>query len=255
MANTDATHDAQSKPSLAARVRLAAERVQSHGATAPSLRYLLREASYPLSPITRHIRHKVSVTPAQKPQVVLLLPGFIASPITMRYLAKKLEAAGHITKQWKQGLNTGPTPERVAMLEERVLQIAERYNAKPVLLGWSLGGMFARELAHRQPQAISKVITMGSPFSGDPRGNHAWRLYQLVTGHSVDAPPVPNRMGAKPPVETVALWSARDGVISAECACGTVSERDRAIEVDCTHMGFSYARPAVEAVLAELDRI
>jgi len=238
-AKTHATNDARSKPSLAARVRLAAERVPGH----------------PLSPITRRIRHRVSVTPAKNPQVVLLLPGFIASPITMRYLAAQLEAAGHCTKQWKQGLNTGPTPERVDDLETRMLQVAERYETKPVLLGWSLGGMFARELAHRQPQAISKVITMGSPFSGDPRANNAWRLYQLVTGHKVDAPPVPNRLGEKPLVETVAMWSARDGIISAECACGTVSERDRAIEVDCTHMGFSYAKPAVKAVLAELERV
>jgi len=155
----------------------------------------------------------------------------------MRYLAKKLEAAGHRTKQWKQGLNTGPTPERVSALEERVLQIADRYQTKPVLLGWSLGGMFARELAHRQPHAVSKVITMGSPFSGDPRGNHAWRLYQFVTGHRVDTPPVPNRIGEKPPVETVAMWSPRDGVVSPECARGKDTERDRAIAVDCTHMG------------------
>lgn len=242
------------KPSLAERVRLAAQPVQGPRAAAPPLRYLLREATYPFSPITRRLRHRVIVPKARNPQVVLLIPGFIASPFTMRYLAAQLEAAGHCTKQWKQGMNTGPTPERVAALEERVLQIGERYQAKPVLLGWSLGGMFARELAHRQPQAISKVITMGSPFSGDPRANNAWRLYQLVTGHSVDAPPVPNRIGAKPPVETVAMWSARDGVVSAECARGEPSERDRTIEVDCTHMGFSYSRPALTALLAELDR-
>ncbi len=239
---------------LQARVRLALQRVDGPRAAGPSLRYLLREASYPFSPVTRRLRRGASIAPASNPKVVLMLPGFIASPITMRFLSKQIEQAGHTAKQWKQGLNTGPSLERVVAVEQRLLQIAERYDTKPVLLGWSLGGMFARELAHRQPQAVSKVITMGSPFSGDPRANNAWRLYQFVAGHPVDAPPVANRIGQKPPVETAAMWSARDGVIAPDCARGLPNERDRAIEVDCTHMGFSYARAAVEAVLAELNR-
>lgn len=241
------------KIGLASRFRLAAQAVEGPSIPAPALRYLLREASYPISPITRRMRRKAAITPARNRRVVIMLPGFISSPITMRYLSCQIEQAGHKTKQWKQGLNTGPTPERVDALEQRLLEICERYGTKPVLLGWSLGGMFARELAHRQPSAVSKVITMGSPFSGDPHGNNAWRLYQFVTGHRVDDPPVPVRAGQKPPVETIALWSGRDGVIAPECAQGNAHERDRAIEVDCTHMGFSYSPQAIEAVMAELD--
>ena len=95
---------------------------------------------------------------------------------------------------------------------------------------------------------------MGSPFSGDPRANNVWRIYQFIAGHSVDAPPIEAELSLKPPVETVALWSPRDGVVSPRSACGQAHERDRAIALRCTHIGFSYSPEAVHAVLRELDR-
>ncbi|WP_235209760.1 alpha/beta hydrolase [Sphingobium sp. Ant17] len=104
------------------------------------------------------------------------------------------------------------------------------------LVGWSLGGLYAREYAKYAAHKVGGVVTMGTPFSGDPRANHAWRLYQLVSGFPVDNPPFPCTREAKPPVPTVALWSQRDGVILPECAKGRSGERDKAIEVDCTHM-------------------
>ncbi len=183
-----------------------------------------------------------------------MLPGFISTPGTLRYLSQNIERAGHKAKRWKLGLNTGPSPERIAALEARLLDVQRAYGVKPILLGWSLGGLFARELAKRQPDAVAKVITLGSPFSGDPRANNAWRLYQFVTGHAVDNPPVGGTISEKPPVETVAFWSARDGVVAPRCARGTAGERDRAIAVRCTHMGYSYDHDAIEAILRELDR-
>jgi len=122
-----------------------------------------------------------------------------------------------------------------------------------VLIGWSLGGLYARELAKRQPQAAAKVISMGSPFSGSPRANNAWRAYQFITGHSVDAPPVEAELRVKPPVETIALWSANDGVIAPRCAAGRPGERDRAIPLRCTHMGFTYDPQVIATLLAELE--
>jgi pimeloyl-ACP methyl ester carboxylesterase len=172
----------------------------------------------------------------------------------MRYMARQLERAGHKTKRWGLGFNLGPTSNNVDLLERRLAEIHDRYGQQVVLLGWSLGGLFARELAHRQPAKVAKVITMGSPFSGDPRSNNAWRLYQFVTGHRVDDPPVETDVSAKPPVETVALWSPRDGIVAPRAACGKIDERDRAVALRCTHMGFSYSTESIEAVLTELDR-
>ena len=129
----------------------------------------------------------------------------------------------------------------------------ERYGRDVHLVGWSLGGLFAREVAKRQPERVAKVVTMGSPFSGNPRANNAWRIYQFVTGHRVDRPPIESDICEKPPVPTVALWSPRDGIVSARSACGLARERDRAVALRCTHLGFTYAPEAIHAVLRELD--
>src|SRR3546814_1597116 len=93
----------------------------------------------------------------------------------------------------------------------RVGSIAFRHKAPVALVGWSLGGLFAREIARPEPDMVAKVITMGTPFSGVPRANNAWRAYQVVTGHSVDEPPNECAFSVKPPVPPITMWSTRDG--------------------------------------------
>ena len=120
------------------------------------------------------------------------------------------------------------------------------------LVGWSLGGLYARELAKRQPARVARVITLGSPFSGNARANNAWRLYEMLNDHPVDAPPIEVRTHEKPPVPTLAFWSRADGVVAPACARGLPGEADRAIELNCTHMGFMTADCALDAVLDAL---
>ena len=155
--------------------------------------------------------------------------------------------------RWGMGFNLGVSPELFDKLSDRILAVHARYGQQVVLVGWSLGGVFARELAKRHPDIVAKVITMGSPFSGTPYANNAWRIYQLITGHSVEQPPIEARLSVKPPVETVALWSPRDGVVSPRASCGRPEERDRAIAVRCTHVGFPNSPECIRAVLDELD--
>ncbi len=196
---------------------------------------------------------RIPVTRAAHPRMVMLMPGFATHPARLRYLEKQIARAGHIPKRWGTGFNLGATEERLDIVEERLVQLHESAGEPLVLLGWSLGGLFARELAKRRPDCTAKVITMGSPFSGDPRSNNVWRAYHFIAGHSVDNPPVKADIAAKPPVETVALWSPRDGMIAPRSACGTAAERDRAIALRCTHIGFTYAPEAIRTVLRELD--
>lgn len=220
----------------------------------PKTRYLLGELVGPLEPLRRLVREPLVLDRTEHPRVVMLLPGFGTHPIRMRYMARQLEAAGHTVKRWGLGFNLGPTEENFAALEQRIQQLCERYGQRVVLVGWSLGGVFARELAKRHPEHIAKVITMGSPFSGTPYDNNAWRIYQLVTGHSVEQPPIEARTCDKPPVETVALWSPRDGIVAPRSACGMPGERDRAIALRCTHLGFANSPEAILTVARELER-
>ncbi len=235
----------------ARRAALAGER-RPRGVKGPSLRHLVGELAVFAEPIRRLGRH-FPVKRAARPCTVMLLPGFGTHPVRMRYMAQQLERAGHKVKRWGLGFNFGPTEQNIAQLEQRLLELRERYGRPVVLVGWSLGGLFARELARRRPDMVAKVITMGSPFSGNPRANNAWRLYHLVTGHSVEAPPIDTDLSAKPPVPTVALWSPRDGIVSARSSCGWPGERDREIALRCTHLGFAYSPEAIATVLRELE--
>ncbi|USA38641.1 esterase/lipase family protein [Pelagerythrobacter marinus] len=219
----------------------------------PRLRYLLGELSHLVEPFRRPFR-RIDIPAAAHVRTVMLLPGFATHPIRMRYMAGLLERAGHKVKRWGLGVNFGPTEANIRYLERRLVEVHERYGRDVYLVGWSLGGLFAREIAKRHPDRVAKVITMGSPFSGNPRANHAWRVYQFVTGHRVDQPPIETDICEKPPVPTVALWSPRDGIVSPRSACGRGCERDRAVALRCTHMGFTYAPESIHAVLRELDR-
>jgi pimeloyl-ACP methyl ester carboxylesterase len=120
-----------------------------------------------------------------------------------------------------------------------------------LLVGWSLGGVFARELAHAMPDQVRAVVTLGSPFSGDPRLNNVWRLYERVAGHKVDQPPIP-RITAKPPVPALAIWSPRDGLIAPLAARGLPEESDKAVELQCSHMAFGVSRSTAKRVVQEI---
>lgn len=239
---------------LARRIALAREvRDEEEEAGKPHIHRVWAELDILAEPV-RRIGRRLDIARSTNPRTVLVLPGFAAHPRKLRYMARQLERAGHNAKRWGQGRNWGPTPERFAQIEKRLLEVHERAGEPVVLLGWSLGGIYARELAHRYPHAVAKVITMGSPFSGSPRANNVWRVYQFITGHQVDAPPIEANAQTKPPVETVALWSPNDGIIAPRCAAGSPHERDRAVALRCTHVGFTYAPEAIRTVLAELER-
>lgn len=223
-------------------------------ASAPCASLFLGELSTFAEPLARQFREPLAIAPAAHPRVVILLPGFATHPMRMRYMARTLEAAGHTVKRWGMGYNFGPTEENFEILSRRVRDVSERYGENVVLVGWSLGGIFAREIAKRHPEIVDKVITLGSPFSHTPYSNNVWRIYQMVTGHSVARPPIEAHLPEKPPVETVALWSPRDGIINPRSACGRPGERDRAVALRCTHLGFSNSPESIRAVARELDR-
>ena len=180
---------------------------------------------------------------------ILTLPGFLAGDLSMTQMRRNLNAAGFKAKRWKQGPNMGARPDTLHRLHDRVRHAADSEGRKVHLVGWSLGGIYAREYAKHHPDHVASVITMGSPFSGSMRANHAWRLYELVAKHSVEAPPIALHPAPKPVVPTFALWSASDGVVAPTSARGTGYERDRAIELSCGHMGFAYVAEAVDAVI------
>ncbi|MFD1610992.1 esterase/lipase family protein [Sphingomonas tabacisoli] len=182
---------------------------------------------------------------------VLVIPGFLASDGSTRPLRLALKEAGFRAHGWKRGRNFGLDRSVFDVIDARVRHIAR--GAPVSIVGWSLGGLIAREYAKLHPERIDKVVTLGSPISGDPRqNNNVWRLYELVAGHAVDAPPVACTLDEKPAVETIAIWSARDGIVAPHGACAADC-CDRSIEITCGHIEMVYAPEAIRAVIDALS--
>jgi pimeloyl-ACP methyl ester carboxylesterase len=215
----------------------------------PPLRLRLGEAAWLLPRLWRAFGSTRPMGPADGP-VALVIPGFIAHDRTTAALRRALAEDGWRVHGWEQGVNWGARPDTLDRLKRRLNELAA--EGKVLLVGWSLGGLFARELARACPERVRAVVTLGSPFSGSPKQNHVWRLYERVAGHKVDDPPLP-RITAKPPVPHLALWSRKDGLIAPRAARGLDDERDEAAELDCTHMGFGVSASAARDVVREID--
>ncbi|MFS0736674.1 alpha/beta hydrolase [Sphingomonas sp. 1P06PA] len=217
----------------------------------PSFGRLLREAGA-LVHFARRFRSAAGRAPGcANGRAVMVIPGFLASDLSTTHLRGALAEAGYAAHGWDMGANLGARADTLERLAARLDAVAA--DGAPVsLVGWSLGGLYARELAKLRPEQIDRVVTLGSPFSGNPRGNHAWRLYELVSGHKVDRPPIAVRTAEKPPVPTWAFWSAEDGVVAPACARGQAHERDFAVELACRHLGFVSDPVAIAAILKAL---
>jgi hypothetical protein len=181
---------------------------------------------------------------------VLVIPGFLASDRTTMDLRRALARAGWRAYPWLLGLNAGAKADTLDLLETRLGELED--PRKVLVVGWSLGGMFARQLAHRCPDKVRAVITLGSPFSGDLKTNTNVReFYERIAGHDVYEPPFPHLL-KKPPVPTLALWSRRDGIVAPSAARGRKNERDKAVEINTYHTGFAIYRPVLSQVVAEI---
>jgi len=218
------------------------------GDDAPPTGLRLRELAWNFMRLIRHFAKRGPRGPLDGPPV-LVVPGFLCSDETTLALRKELAAAGFRVHGWKLGWNLGAKADTIERIRERVESLGHN---KPILIvGWSLGGVYAREFARYHPEHVQAVVTLGSPFSGDPRQNTVWRLYEWVAKHKVTDPPIP-RITDKPPVPHLALWSRRDGLIAPRAARGLDHERDKAVELDCHHMAFGVSTKAARKVVKQI---
>jgi pimeloyl-ACP methyl ester carboxylesterase len=181
---------------------------------------------------------------------VIVIPGFMASDRTTGRLRRTLDNAGFISSGWGLGRNRGIRADVLERLDAQMAKVAG--DESVTMIGWSLGGLVAREYAKHAPHRVTKVITLGSPFSVDMRANNAWRAYELIAGHKVDNPPLDVVLNEKPPVHTTAFWSRADGVVAPASARGAKDEADEQIELGCTHMAFVADPVAIRAIISAI---
>jgi pimeloyl-ACP methyl ester carboxylesterase len=201
----------------------------------PSWRKLLGEAPAAVRLLAAQLRKAAPGEDVGRGRPVMVIPAFLANDLPTSLLRRTLAARGFRVYAWKQGLNVGARRGKFERLLRRIDMIAAENRGKVALVGWSLGGLYARELAKRRPDKVSAVITLGTPFSQGQRANNAWKLYEAVNDHPVDDPPVPVSPAVKPPVRTVAVWSRRDGIVAPASARGEPGEADERRELDCPH--------------------
>lgn len=180
----------------------------------------------------------------------MVIPGFLANDRHTTQLRRALAEAGFRVHPWRHGWNMGASADTLERLK-RAIDLCG-HDEPMLLVGWSLGGLYAREIARAAPERVRAVVTLGSPVWGDRRRyTNVWRFYEWVAGHPVDDPPIPDKE-EKPPVPTLAIWSASDGIVGEPSARGTDVTRDRSVEVDSSHMGLAMSPEGTRSAVAEI---
>ncbi len=185
---------------------------------------------------------------------VLVLPGFVASDVSTRPLRGVLKDLGYAPYGWGLGRNLRFNDAREAEMAALVDRIYDAHGQKLSIVGWSLGGVFARELAKRAPQKVRSVITLGSPITRHRDYSNARRLYDAING-----PPEKSRadqlsrLGEAPPAPTTSIFSRTDGVVAWRGSLQrpeTGHDRTENIEVPASHFGLG-VNPLVVYLIAD----
>ncbi|OBA77970.1 alpha/beta hydrolase [Mycobacterium sp. 1164966.3] len=192
--------------------------------------------------------------PAGDGHPVLVLPGFLAADGSTWTLRRILRRLGYRTHGWGLGRNVGPTPKAVAGISDRLHELRTRYDAPISLIGWSLGGIFARALARREPSSVRQVITLGSPFRMDDAGqSRATRTFNRYAHLHVEHPPLPAESEAEPlPVPATSIYSRYDGIVAWQTCLDTPSARAENIAVLASHIGYGHNAAVVWAIADRL---
>lgn len=190
--------------------------------------------------------------PSGDGHAVLVFPGLIAGDLSTAALRAYLRGRGYDVHGWKQGLNLGARPGVIEACLDRVAELADKSGRKVSLIGWSLGGIYAREIAKDLPDLVRCVITLGTPFNGHARATNAWRIYEFAAGHPIDEHPRKPHLHKAPPVPTTSLYSRTDGVVAWQCCVNDAYRNAENIEVVASHFGIGMNPAAMYAIADRL---
>jgi pimeloyl-ACP methyl ester carboxylesterase len=185
---------------------------------------------------------------------VLTLPGFLAGDLSMAPMRRYLKEIGYDSYAWKMGRNTGGIARMRAALRERLAEIYASTGRKVSIVGWSLGGVYARDLALQAPDMVRYVVTLGSPFANDVRATNATRLYEALSGEAVeDNSELRNAISGDLPVPTTSIYSRSDGIVNWRTCLLRSSDTAENIEIYfASHVGLGVNPAALWAVADRL---
>ena len=185
---------------------------------------------------------------------VLLLPGFLASDLSMAPMRRYLRELGYDAHACSMGRNLGGVARMRVALRDRLAEIHAAAGRKVSIVGWSLGGVYARDLALQAPDMVRCVVTLGSPFANDVRATNATRLYEALSGEAADDnPELRAAIAGDLPVPATSIYSRTDGIVNWRTCLLRPSDTAENIEVHlASHVGLGVNPAALWAVADRL---
>jgi esterase/lipase len=171
---------------------------------------------------------------------VLVIPGFLSTDKPTKPLRHFLDKLGYKTYGWGMGRNLADLTQ-LALISKKIDQLYEQSGEQISLIGWSLGGVYARQLAKEKPEKIRQLITLGSPFNGINEPNNATLTFNLVKwlkGYPEIEESFFNDLPLPAPVPTTAIYSKKDGIVPWESCMEQIEDATHQnIEVTSSHLG------------------
>jgi pimeloyl-ACP methyl ester carboxylesterase len=195
----------------------------------------------------------LATAPKGDGHTVLVLPGFLTSDSSTEFLRRTLRHLGVNAVGWDLGRNLGNAMVMREKLAAKVAQLKRESGRRISIVGWSLGGIYARYLGLQVPDLVRGVITLGSPFTGDMRANNVGRLYDVVSGENPDHIPRAEyeALAGHLPVPASSIYSKTDGVVHWQTSQVQTHHQAENIEVfGASHFGLG-CNPAVLWAIAD----
>ena len=217
--------------------------------TPPSKLLLVLEAFRALSEYAQSILLSIPlqyISPKGDGHPVVVFPGLGTSDGSTQYVRGFLTSLGYNVYSWGLGRNLGPRGginKLTSVVVERIKEIsAENGGAKVTLIGWSLGGIYVREIAKVIPDLVRQVITLGTPFKGDPDATNVTMLYELLSKDKSHLDPnIIDAIAKKPDVPFTSIYSKSDGIVSWQCCLEEETDISENIEVKgASHLGLGH---------------
>ena len=192
----------------------------------------------------------VAAAPRGDGHPVLVLPALLKSDHSTAYLRAHLERLGYVAHGWGLGTDIGPTDWALDGSERRLRELHRRHGRTVSVIGHSMGGLIAREIAKQAPEAVRQVITLCSPFRPPIASNVELAFRLFAPFHSQRVPELWASLPHPPPVPTTAIYTRTDGVVSWQSCCDASTDSHESIEVAGCHTTMA-RNPGALAVIAD----
>ena len=195
------------------------------------------------------------MVPAGDGHPVIIFPGLATDSSAIAPLRDYCDSLGYSMLDWGRGFNTGPKGDLDRWLEDLAAHTADllgKHQDKATLIGWSLGGLYAREVGKLLAPQVRQVITIGTPFNAEADHTNVGWLFRMLSGASAAIDPaLSKRLRTPPPLPTTSIYSRSDGVVAWEtCRHARPARQVQDIEINGSHIGMGW-NPAVLRIVGD----